>query len=414
VKLENYLCKRAGLLAARGERVYTFPHRTFQEYLAACYLTDHGFPDQVAELLRADPQRWREATLLAGAKAVRGTAAGGWLLAEALCYREVPKQEDYPEADCWGALLAAQLLLENESTWRGQVLPRNAPKLERIRSWLQAIVERGWLPPVDRRAAGNALAALGDERDFDALVEIPAGPFWMGDDEDERARPRHQITLDAYRIGKYPVTVGQFRRFVEASGYEPRDADSLRGVTNHPVVYVTWHEARAYCRWLTEVWRAAGKIGADEVVRLPTEAEWEKAARGAVARGTDGRRYPWGDTWDDARCNTSESGLGGTTPVGMYPDGASPYGCLDMAGNVWEWTTSLWGEGWQEPEYVYPYQADDGRENLDAGDDVRRVVRGGSFLDNQRLARCAFRYWNLPYFSWYYYGFRVVVSPSRP
>jgi iron(II)-dependent oxidoreductase len=256
-----------------------------------------------------------------------------------------------------------------------------------------------------RLQAGNALAALGDERDFDALVDIPAGPFWMGDDTDSDAKPRHQITLEAYRIAKYPVTVGQFRRFVEASGHEPRDNGSLRGVTNHPVIWVTWHEARAYCRWLTEVWRAAGKIGADEVVRLPTEAEWAKAAR-----GTDGRRYPWGDAWDDARCNTSESGLGDTTPVGMYPDGVSPYGCLDMAGNVWEWTTSLWGEDAFSPHYLYPYQADDGRENLDAGDDVLRAVRGGSFLNPRHYARCAYRFKVDPINNWRELGFRVVVS----
>jgi len=414
VELEEYLCHRAGLLVARGTGVYTFPHRTFQEYLAACHLTDHGFPRQLANLLQADPQRWREAVLLAGAKAVRGTAAAAWNLAEALCYRDPPAEgcpgQEGPE--CWGALLAAQVLLENEGPRLQQVDKWDAPKLERIRLWQQAIVERGWLPPVDRLLAGNALAALGDDRDLDALVEVPAGPFRMGDDQDREARPQYEVTLTAFRIGRYPVTVGQFRVFVEESGYRPGYPDCLRGTANHPVVNVTWHEARAYCQWLTGVWRAVGRIGAAEEARLPSEAEWEKAAR-----GTDGRAFPWGDEWDALKCNASETGLGGTSPVGMFPGGASPCGCLDMAGNVWEWTGSLWGKDWGRPDFRYPYRADDGREDLQASDEIARVLRGGSFFDGQFYARCAFRLGDLPgYRRWFhggYLGFRVVVSHLR-
>jgi iron(II)-dependent oxidoreductase len=397
---------RGGLFEERGGR-YEFTHLTFQEFLAAQFLARRWLQQPPDFLVQVVKREWWRETLLLTVGSLDAPAP-------------YEQREEFIEALCALAgdmearLAAAELaatglrdLTDPEPALTTQACERLAT-LWRAEDFTTA-------PPTVRLQAGNALAALGDERDFDVLVEIPAGPFWMGDDADERAKPRHQVTLEAYRIGKYPVTVGQFRRFVEASGHEPRDADSLRGVTNHPVVYdVTWHEARAYCRWLTEVWRAAGKIGADEVVRLPTEAEWEKAARGAVARGTDGRLYPWGDDWDEARCNTRESGLGGTTPVGMYPDGASPYGCLDMAGNVWEWTTSLWGEGWQEPEYAYPYQADDGRENLEAGDDVLRVVRGGSFDHALNHARCAYRYRYHPNSLWNYLGFRVVVSPSRP
>ncbi len=385
VELEDYLCQRAGLLAARGACVYAFPHRTFQEYLAACYLTDHGFPRQAAQLLQADPQRWREATLLAGAKAARGTASAAWNLAEALCYRESPATGcaagEGPE--CWGALLAAQVLLENEGPRLPRVDAWDAPKLERIRLWLRAIVERGWLPPVDRLAAGNALALLGDDRDFEEMIEIPAGPFVMGEGEEQ-----HQVTLSAYQIGKYPVTVGQFRRFVEASGYKPYDSDCLRGIANHPVVWVNWRDAQAYVAWLRE--------STGQPYRLPTEAEWEKAARGAA-----GRIYPWEDDWDAGKCNNGESGLNGTSPVGMYPAGASPYGCLDMAGNVWEWCSTLYES--------YPYRADDGREDLQASGD--RVLRGGAYWNDREGVRCAYRDFDHPGGDYDYDdGFRVARS----
>jgi formylglycine-generating enzyme required for sulfatase activity len=434
-RVEEYLRDRAGLLAARGEGVYTFPHRTFQEYLAACHLTDHGFPDALADLLRADPERWREATLLAGAKASRGTASAAWNLAEALCYREPPGEGDpCTDADCWGALLAAQTLAENEKERLAQVSARNRPKLERIRRWLLAIVAGGRLPAVDRAQAGQALALLGDARDFDALVTVPAGPFLMGSaDDDEMAfsaeKPQHQVTLPAFKIGTYPVTNQQFGAFVAAGGYgerrywtedgwvrkehdgwrEPRAFGAPFDLPNHPVVGVSWYEALAYCGWLTEVWRAQGLIGMEEVVRLPTEAEWEKAAR-----GTDGRRYPWGADPDRERANYGDAGIGSTSAVGCFPGGASPYGCLGMAGNVWEWTSSLWGESLGKPDFVYPYNASDGRENLEAEDAVLRVLRGGAFIDFERYLRCAYRFRYFPYLRLDDVGFRVVVSPISP
>jgi formylglycine-generating enzyme required for sulfatase activity len=445
VRLVEYIRDRAGLLAARGEGVYTFPHRTFQEYLAACHLTDFGFPRYLVELVRADPQRWREATLLAGAKAAGGTTSAAWNLAEALCHHPPPAAgTTCPEADCWGALLAAQVLLENEGPRLKEVTDWDAPKLERIRRWLLAIVEQGQLPPVDRALAGEALAALGvgDDRDFDELVTVPAGPFLMGSREaDDQARdlekPQHELTLPTFKIGRYPVTNAQYRRFIEAGGYrekrwwteagwaekenprlekkawtEPRLWQHRRyNRPNQPVVAVSWYEAVAYCAWLTELWRAEGRITAAEEVRLPTEAEWEKAAR-----GTDGRLYPWGNDWDETKCNTGELGLGNTSPVGIFPDGASRYGCLDMAGNVWEWTASLWGKDWSKPQFNYPYDSMDGREDLEAGNDLLRVVRGGSFDGDRNYARCAARYRNLltPQYRYWNDGFRGVVSPISP
>jgi formylglycine-generating enzyme required for sulfatase activity len=401
-RLIEYLSNRAGLLEPRGVGMYAFPHRTFQEYLAACHLTDHGYPDDLAELLRADPNRWREVVLLAGAKATRGTAAAAWLLAEALCYTDCPSEQistKLAEPGAWGALLAAQVLIENNQL--AKIAPRNQEKVERIRCWLTETLTRGWLPPVDRVEAGRALSAIGDPRDLEALIEIPAGKFWMGDETNRHSfinnTPRHEVDLGTYRIGKYPVTVGQWKQFIAATNYSgsPR---AVNDPDNHPVRYVSWHGAIAYCQWLTIAWRANSKIAANDVAHLPTEAEWEKAAR-----GTDRREYPWGNEFEPDRANTSELGVSTTSAVGCFPRGASPYGGLDMAGNVWEWV--------QSKDSKYPYRADDGREDL-SDKTAARVVRGGSWSGGRDLVRCAFRFNHRPGYRSGNYGFRILLSPG--
>ncbi len=231
------------------------------------------------------------------------------------------------------------------------------------------------------------------------MVWVPPGLFLMGSDKarDSQAYdselPQHEVTLPGYWIGRYPVTMAQFRAFVKASGYKPKDADSLNGPDDHPVTRVTWHDALAFCHWLSE------RTGLP--VTLPSEAEWEKAAR-----GTGGRLYPWGDDFpDEHRCNF-ENRVGGTTPVGRYsPQGDSPYGCADMAGNAWEWTRSHW-KG-------YPYDPTDGREDLAAGDRIRRVLRGGAFAYDTWRVRCAYRLSRGPNYRFTSYGFRLVLaSPS--
>jgi formylglycine-generating enzyme required for sulfatase activity len=396
-RLVEYVSVRAGLLEPRGVGVYAFPHRTFQEYLAACHLTGQTFPDELADLLRAEPNRWREVTLLAGAKAVRGVDANAWTLAEALCFNDLPAGQP-ADADLWGALLAAQVLVENNSL--GHIAERHQPKVERIRRWLTHIVVEGKLPPVDRAQAGEALAIVGDPRDLEELITIDAGPFWMGSKDkgpllDES--PQHQVTLPAYRIGKYPVTVGQWKKFLAASPKHQYDPDSLKGFDNQPAHDVSWHDACTYCDWLTAQWRKANKIGPNEKARLPSEAEWEKAAR-----GDDKREWSWKGDFDPNNANTSETGIGRTSAVGLFPSGKSPHGCLDMIGNVWEWTLSK--------DKKYPYKPNDGREDL-KGDAVR-VLRGGSFIFSRGGARCACRYDFHPDYRYDDVGFRVVVSPG--
>ncbi|MBU2551512.1 MAG: SUMF1/EgtB/PvdO family nonheme iron enzyme [Proteobacteria bacterium] len=418
--LVEYLSQRAGLLLPRGQGVFTLPHRTFQEYLAACHLTDHEYPTRVAELARHTPERWREVALLAGAKAAKGTDYPLWPLVDALCCKEsVP--ESGPE-DLWGALLAGLLLAETADLEHVPVY--NQDKVGKVRRWLVHIVGRGLLPAVDRVGAGNALARLGDPRfrpeafflpagDMLGFVEIPAGPFLMGDE-------KQAVTLPTFYISRYPITVVQFRAFMEHSGYKPKYPEYIKGLDNHPVVAVTWHDTRAYCDWLTDrlcSWKGTPEPLAELLkngsgdgkpwrIMLPSEAEWEKAAR-----GTDGRVYPWGDEVDPDRANYDDTGIGTTSPGGCFPRGSSPYGCLDMAGNVWEWTRSLWGKNFDKPDFKYPYEAHDGRENLDAGDDILRVLRGGAFDGNVRLLRFAFRFRNVPGDRDRYTGFRVSLPP---
>ena len=188
--------------------------------------------------------------------------------------------------------------------------------------------------------------------------------------------------------------------------------DGLRADrANAPAVDLTWHDARAFCAWLTGVWRASGRIDTGESVRLPTEPEWEFSARGR-ARGADGAMvYPWPGAWQPDRCNSEEAGLNETCTVGMFPAGRSSFGCDDMVGQVWEWCTTLWGEDMATPTWRYPYIAD-GREDADAGARVRRVLRGGCFSSHQEKATCTYRGSLEPDGFWRGNGLRVVVARS--
>jgi len=242
------------------------------------------------------------------------------------------------------------------------------------------------------------------------LVQVAAGPFLMGTSEEQVKKmlaryewakefqeegwfddeqPQHEVTLDAYEIGRYPVTNAEYAAFVEAAGHSaPNHWDGGRvpeGLTDHPVVYIFLRDAAAYVQWLAE--------RTDQPYRLPTEAEWEKAAR-----GEDGRLWPWGNEWNASVVNCKPGGPGGTTPVDQYPDGVSPYGCHDMAGNVWEWCSTIY-KG-------YPYQADDGREQLDASG--TRILRGGYWSSDAGRVRCASRLWYSIDVGGDNFGFRVA------
>lgn len=292
---------------------------------------------------------------------------------------------------------------------------------------------------VERRVAwGRSIAELdprpGVSLDANGLPdivwrEVRGGSFLMGSNPErdgnahENEQPQIEVPVATFWMARYPVTYRQYEGFVAAGGYGEQDYCTKTGwvwrekndakhptwlwndeqwhVANHPVVGVTWYEAYAFSQWLDERYRT-GKQGGVALpggwgVRLPTEAEWEKAAR-----GTDGRVFPWGDEWDSARLNSAESGIKQTSAVGLFLRGESPTGVQDMAGNVWEW--SLTKSGWRYAEG--PATMDNTAEGQEP-----RVLRGGCWVQAQWSSRCASRGWGSPSSRDYGVGFRVCAGP---
>lgn len=233
------------------------------------------------------------------------------------------------------------------------------------------------------------------------MVFIPGGAFVMGSDEGSpNHQPQHQLVVADFYVDRWPVTNAEYKKFADATGHpvpnyevswcdtqgynwDPQTRLYPEGKADHPVVLVTWEDAMAYAAW-------AGK-------RLPTEAEWERAAR-----GTEGRRYPWGNDLGSGRCNCKEAGLHHTSPIGAFsPQGDTPEGLVDMVGNVWEWTNSLFAP--------FPYDPNDGRESRQALG--FRVLRGASWVNDAQVANCLsrldgdFQFYNNV-------GFRCAVSPE--
>ncbi len=242
----------------------------------------------------------------------------------------------------------------------------------------------------------SAPPAFVNPTDGSRLVHVPAGVFRMGNDAGPPPeRPAHTVTLDGFFIAQHPVTNAQYRRFVTATGHRVPFLDDARAAREngdgqrrrppdgrgaHPVVLVSWHDARAYCRW------AGG--------RLPTEAEWEKAARGGLV----GKNYPWGD--EIRRDSANYDNPAGTTPVGKYPPNG--YGLSDMAGNVWEWVAD-----WYAPEY-YATSPDRNPHGPQTG--RVKVLRGGAWLLFPEFCRVSYRFRNNPDFRFNLIGFRLARS----
>lgn len=256
-------------------------------------------------------------------------------------------------------------------------------------------------------SAAEALQTKAQWQELDSMIEIPAGEFIMGTDfyrADPQDKPQHKVTLHAFKIDKYPVTNAQYARFVAATGHRPplhwKQGKIPDGTERHPVTMINWYDAKAYAEW-------AGK-------RLPTEVEWERAAR-----GTDGRRWPWGNTMDPLRLNTYYQ-IGSTTEVGSFPTGASPEGVLDMAGNVSEWVADdfLPYSGSEAPSDLFkakvpqlPVSPDERSKRIAdfvSTDERYKVMRGGSWKSDPFSTSSYHRNFAWPQAASDFFGFRCA------
>lgn len=234
------------------------------------------------------------------------------------------------------------------------------------------------------------------------FITIPAGTVLMGTPERDLSRlaaayggtresyreesPQHSVAVASFVMAQVPVSVALYAHYVNDTNTAPSLWHTQCMTPNAPVVNITWHMANDFCAWLS------AQTGA--LFRLPTEAEWEYAAR-----GTDGRQFPWGNDWSPQRAAVRDT-CSALPDVGMYPAGASPWGCLDMAGGVWEWTASL--------DVLYPYRDTDGRN--DATQPGRRIIRGGCYVNPHGYARCACRFRMVPTLTNPFLGMRCVSS----
>jgi len=363
--------------------------------------------------------------------------------------------------------------------------------LKRVQDLLLARLADDDLPPVERAESGRLLGLLGDPRSGVApcsleklpdmeFCYVPEGPFWLGMDEacrkeiskryglEQEQLYRETELVQGFWMARHAVTVAQFNLFVESGGYRqeqwwteaiqaglwkngkiasrfwdqaaselreewrerPGDSGPRFTPPNHPVVNVNWYEAMAFCRWLGK----QIKLPKGLRLGLPSEAEWEKAARGgeqilqpalvrSLANGLiepgesdrirneqDTRQYPWGDAFDANLANCHETQIQATSAAGCFARQPSPCGAEDMAGNVWEWTRSLWGKE-AKPQFRYPYDRLEDREDLSASKEVARVLRGGAWNRGSVFARCADRGWYSPVGRYDFFGFRLVASP---
>ena len=427
-KFLNYITAQSnGIIQRYDQQIYRFPHRTFQEYLAGRRLiSDEGWPNDLPEFVdralacSAYGPQWRGALLLAVSQhALEGRLRPVYNLVEELLarYRR--------DLGTWDLLLAAELLQELQSGQSAKAKPR--PELwQAVRTELTLLLQDRTVqkrPPVavtERGRAGFLLGAFGDPRMPVTLAQwraelaqlalpespgyfcrITPGTYWIGSPSDDPEayddeHPQHPIALtQPYWIARLPITNAQWHSWVAQGGTASRYADDNDlNHPNQPVVGIDWHTANAYCSWLST--ELADVLPPGYGIHLPTEAEWELAAR-----GTGARRYPWGNDWrDDAAASAEDRATRGwqwTMPVGCYPSGSTPEGLLDMAGNVWEWTLSRWQS--------YP-----GAENAFRDEDLV-VVRGGGYATKRTDVRCGARDWSHPAGRDFSQGVRVVVSP---
>jgi formylglycine-generating enzyme required for sulfatase activity len=422
---------RPYLLDERAAGVYVFADLNLQAYAAARHLSlQPDLPALIVGLASEHPDRWWRVIrfVLSRLVTVKEDRQGAIDVILALIEPwSLAAGQGPPSSAVWRLVwLAGEALLQLDGSYH---IGAASDIVDSVRQGLAELVGGGQLDPIERARAGEVLDRLpgGDPREGTSRAaplwcQIFESAFWLGESEDAE-----RVELGTFWIARYPVTNAQYRAFIEATSYRGpchwHGSHPPPGLGNHPVVNVTWDDANAYCAWwsarLTEaqfaLWSPEGTVALrlaprGWTFRLPSSAEWEKASRGGLlipSRHDGGlvdnplprRRYPWGNSWmlstmdragDETRCNVAESNIGTTTPVGMYPSGASPYGVLDIAGNVWEWC-----QDWADADKRY------------------KIRRGGAFRYAHEQARCSARGRLHPDLAWPYVGFRVVLVPFQ-
>ena len=430
----------SGIIVRRGNEV-RFWHLSFQEYLAARAIGGLSEQSQRALLFgtykRLYEPEWREVgQLLGGVLYEQGRKKVDVLITAVLdeLYGNGGSQSKPPNlADQARAVGLLDGIVRDLSPYQYQPSdPRYRQTFTEVMRIFEPEPSKS-VPIKLRIETAEALGRAGDPRLVDdklRWVEIPGGKFLMGAQQQDNHAPNydpdafnnelppHWVEVDAFHFGRYPVTVQEYAVFIEDDGYaesrwwlpkefgrrqQPEDWQKQVEHQNRPVVGVSWFEAMAYCLWLTDRLRRLGQLKPTESIRLPTEAEWEWAARGNTPR-----RYPWGDAEPKAERLNFNSQVGSPTPVGVYPLGATPEGVLDLAGNVWEWCADGYDGGY--------YQAchSQGTVKNPTGPDTgaARVVRGGSWYYGARDCRSAYRGILDPDFRYYYTGFRCARVQS--
>jgi formylglycine-generating enzyme required for sulfatase activity len=456
-RLLSTLKLRTGLFLTKPDvEELEFSHISFHEFMAGAHLArERNFARAV--IAQLNKKRNLRETLLAAVSYLvhqQGELEVPLFLAHALC-------QEAGDGGWLDLLTAGDILLEM-GTLRLRDVPTGNVVLRAIGQRLATLLESGVLAPTDGARVGDTLGQIGDPRfaadrfhlpqrrteSYEPLpgsLHVPSGHFLMGSiARDSDARGNEIGNTDGlvdivypFWISRFPVTVWQYQVFIEDRGYDTRSwwssagwkwrkfdpQQSLRSgdkwiedfstkrtrsaplgweeqrrFRNRPVTGVCWFEARAYAAWLERKLRSASTTPSGYEIRLPTEDEWERSAR-----GTDGRRYPWGNEWNVAHANVQESGISHPTAVGMYPLGSSPSRAEEMVGNVQQWTLSR--------DLSYPYLSSDGRNRTDGATAKEiRIIRGGSFLLPASESRCAIRSRELPHSFRKDLGFRVALS----
>ena len=447
----DYIDHSSGLLVGLGNKPnrtssYSFPHRSIQEYFAGCFLVDQ--PDIMPTLLvcAKEGSHWNSIVQIGFEELYFNRHNNKILfdLADQLSLFISSDVKQTQRVQLWAGQIAA--LVNKEIKVQGsEPLNYKLPNLALIRNQLVNSIG-GELSAIERCDAGNILARLGDPRKDVITCEgaefciIPSGAFLMGEEYQQ-----HLVELPDYWLGRHPVTNAQFDVFVASGGYNELKYWSNEGIRdqaryskypepfnlpNHPVVGISWHEALAFSRWLNEMAHERGWIDDNWEITLPSEAEWEKAARGGLQTPNNGpvifpldnldlkpakidfiqnpsnsRVYPWGNSFDSDRANTEELGLSCTSTVGCFQASASPYGILDMCGNVWQWTSSA--------DKSYPYNKDDGRENIADNWKAKRILRGGAYPVSRNIAQSSYRLSQPPQELCDHFGFRLAIIPTK-